>query len=273
MKFSVLMSVYKADTPSNLEASLKSIWDEQTIKPSQIVLVQDGPVSEDINDVIKKHEIIIGDKFEHLILDKNQGLAAALNQGYKLCKHELIARMDSDDICFPDRFEKQIDFFSKNNVDILGGQILEFGKDIGDIISQRNVPKIHQDIVKFLKYRSPFSHPSIMIKKSVYHTLGGYDVSIFPEDYDLFVRAYLMGFRFANLQDNILWFRMGENQTNALKRRWGFKFASNEFKLYKKFLHIGFYSRLTFLKVVLSKIPLRFIPFSLFKFIYFKLLR
>jgi glycosyltransferase involved in cell wall biosynthesis len=273
MNFSVLMSLYKFDNSSYLEAALESIWFSQTLKPSQIVLIQDGPVNQELRFVIKKYKSLIGGVFEEYVLEQNEGLASALNKGLKYCKYNLVARMDSDDICFPDRFEKQIAFFAKHDVDILGGQLLEFGKDIDDVISQRHVPLQHHDIVSFMKYRSPFSHPSIMIKKSVYEALDGYDASIFPEDYDFFVRAYLKGFKFANLEDTVLWFRMGEDRSKAIKRRWGFLYAKNEFRLYKKFYNLGFYNTVTFLKVVLFKIPIRLLPFPIYKFIYFKLLR
>jgi glycosyltransferase involved in cell wall biosynthesis len=229
MKFSVLMSVYKSDNPNHFETALKSIWDDEVLKPDQIVLVQDGPVGQEIKSVINKFKSTLGDKLFFLELPFNLGLARALNEGLRFCKYDLIARMDSDDICFPDRFDKQIAYFTNNDVDILGGQLIEFGKDIYDVISQRKVPLHHQDIVRFMKYRSPFSHPSIMIKKSVYEALEGYDGEIFPEDYDFFVRAYLKGFKFANLEDTILWFRMGEDQSKAIKRRWGVNYAKNEF--------------------------------------------
>lgn len=273
MKFSVLISVYRSDNLEHFEKSLQSIWDNQTLKPNQIVLVQDGPVGDKIISVINKYKKILGDKLCFLELPVNCGLANALNHGIQKCSHEIIARMDSDDICFPDRFEKQIAFFAKHDVDILGGQLIEFGKDIDDVISQRHVPVQHHDIVSFMKYRSPFSHPSIMLKKSVYEALDGYDPSIFPEDYDFFVRAYLKGFKFANLEDTILWFRMGEDRSKAIKRRWGFLYAKNELRLYKKFYNLGFYNTVTFLKVVLFKIPVRLLPFPIYKFIYFKLLR
>ena len=272
MKFSILISIYSKESPIYLTAALNSIIN-QTLVPHEIVLVRDGPLTADLDQVIEDFYTT----FRHLIkivtLPVNCGLANALNRGIQECSHEIIARMDSDDICFPDRFEKQIDFFTKNDVDILGGQLIEFGKDIDDVISHRVVPVDHPDIVSFMKYRSPFSHPSIMIKKSVYQALNGYDASIFPEDYDFFVRAYLKGFKFANLQDAVLWFRMGDDRSKAIKRRWGVHYAKNEFRLYIKFYNSGFYNTITFLKVVLLKIPIRLVPFPIYKFIYFKLLR
>lgn len=110
MKFSVLISVYKSDNPEHLETALKSIWDNQILKPDQIVLVQDGPVGDEIVNIINNFKAILDDKLSFLELSVNLGLARALNEGLRLCKYDLIARMDSDDICFPNRFEKQIAF-------------------------------------------------------------------------------------------------------------------------------------------------------------------
>lgn len=272
MKFSILISIYSKEKPIYLTAALNSIIN-QTLVPNEIVLVKDGSLTADLDHVIEDFHSAFPLLIKIVPLPVNCGLANALNQGIQKCSHEIIARMDSDDICFPDRFEKQIVFFAKHDVDILGGQLIEFGKDIDDVISQRHVPLQHHDIVSFMKYRSPFSHPSIMIKKSVYEALDGYDASIFPEDYDFFVRAYLKGFKFANLEDTVLWFRMGEDRSKAIKRRWGFLYAKNEFRLYKKFYNLGFYNTVTFLKVVLFKIPIRLLPFPIYEFIYFKLLR
>jgi hypothetical protein len=124
--------------------------------------------------------------------------------------------MDSDDICFKDRFEKQVEFIVKEDLDIVGGQIIEFGIDIQDIISERKVPVKHKEMVRFMKLRSPFSHPTIMFKKEVFTSLEGYDTVIFPEDYDFFVRPK-KDLKFGNVNQNILWFRLGEDRINHIK--------------------------------------------------------
>jgi glycosyltransferase involved in cell wall biosynthesis len=271
-EFSVLMSVYFKDNADYLKDSIDSILN-QTLMPNEIIIVKDGILNLELDNLLENYYNNFPILFKIVSLPTNSGLANALNKGISICSNELIARMDADDICFPDRFEKQINFFSINDVDILGGQILEFGKNKRDIISQRRVPVSYDEIVKFMKYRSPFSHPTILIKKTVYEALGGYDISIFPEDYLLFVKAYLNGYKFANLQENILWYRIGDDRSKALKRRWGYQYAKNEFKLYRKFFQLGYYTATTFFTVILIKIPLRIIPFSIFKLIYFKALR
>lgn len=270
--FSVLMSVYNKETPDFLKKSIDSVIN-QTLVPNEIVLIKDGKLTYGLDIVIHEFQI----KYPHILkvvsLSQNKGLANALNEGIKVARNPIIARMDSDDICFENRFETQINYLIKNDLDILGGQIVEFSKDIEDVVSIREVPLLHENIVKFMKFRSPFSHPTIVFKKESFVLLGGYDTTIFPEDYDFFVRAYLAGFKFGNVKENVLYFRLGENLSEAIKRRWGIKYAINEIKLYKKFLKIGFFNYFDFLKALFFKIPLRILPFKLYSYIYFKFSR
>lgn len=264
------MSVYKNDNVSFFEDAIESLL-QQSYLPSEIIIVADGPVSLEIEDLLCKYE----DKeiFKIIRLQQNKGLANALNIGISKASYEFVARMDSDDICFENRFEKQIEFIVKQNLDIIGAQIVEFGNDIQDIVSVRKVPLQHDEMIKFMKVRSPFSHPTILFRKEVHTALNGYDVKIFPEDYDFFVRAYLKGFKFGNVNDNLLWFRLGSDRSKAIRRRWGLDYAKNEMKLYRKFLNLGFFNYSEFLKVICFKIPLRIMPFGVYKLIYFKILR
>ncbi|MBB4803674.1 glycosyltransferase involved in cell wall biosynthesis [Flavobacterium nitrogenifigens] len=270
--FSVVISVYFKENPIFLRQSLESVIN-QTLRPNEIVLVKDGPLKEELDSLIDEYEKNYSEIFKVIALPENKGLANALNIGIKNAKNSLIARMDSDDICFNDRFEKQLKALNELDLDIVGGQITEFGKDINEVISHRIVPCEHSEIVKLLKFRSPFSHPTILFKKEVFNDLNGYDSSIFPEDYDFFVRAYLKNYKFGNVPDEVLWFRLGENKSDAIKRRWGISYARNEFNLYRKFLNINFYNYFDFLKVILLKLPIRLLPFFMFKFIYFKMAR
>lgn len=269
MEISVVMSVYKNDNPNHFKLAVESVL-EQTCLPAEIIIIVDGDVSEEINTQL---DFFFTNSLVRILrLAENKGLANALNIGVRNAQYSIIARMDSDDICFNDRFEKQL-IALNNDLDIVGGQIIEFGKDVNDIISRRIVPCDHCEIVKLLKFRSPFSHPTIMFRKKVFDDVNGYDCAIFPEDYDFFVRAYLKKFKFGNIADEVLWFRLGENRSDAIKRRWGFSYAKNEFKLYKKFLNIKFFNNYDFLKAVILKIPIRLLPFFMFKFVYYKLAR
>lgn len=269
-EISVVMALYKNDDPVYFRLAVESLL-QQTYLPAEIIIVVDGPVSKEIN--IEFDEFSNNPIIQIIRLATNTGLANALNVGIQKAKYPYIARMDSDDICFKDRFKKQIKALNEFDLDIVGGQTVEFGKDVDDIISRRIVPCDHAEMVKLLKFRSPFSHPTILFKKKVFDVLNGYDSSIFPEDYDFFVRAYLKKFRFGNVPDEVLWFRLGENKSDAIKRRWGLKYAKNEFKLYRKFLNIGFFNHYDFFKVILLKIPIRLLPFFMFKFVYYKMAR
>lgn len=272
LKFSVLLSVYCKENPLYLKEALESIVN-QTLIPNEIVLVEDGPLTIELKTVIDDFVVCHPNLFKIIILSENKGLANALNIGANECNYDLIARMDSDDIAFPDRFEKQISYFDRNDLDVLGGQIIEFGRDIKEVVSERKVPLDHDKIVQFLKYRSPFSHPTVIFKRKVFDELKGYDSNIFPEDYDFFVRAYLKGFKLSNIPENVLWFRLGEKSDASLKRRWGVSYAKCEIKLYKRFFDLGFYSIFDFINVLFFKVPLRLLPFPVFKFLYFNVLR
>ena len=270
--FSVLMSVYKKDNSIFFKQSLESIMN-QTLMPNEIILVKDGSLTEELENVITEYQNNYSNLFKIVSLTSNNGLANALNEGMRIAKYSIIARMDSDDICIPDRFEIQINYLIDNQLDIVGGQIIEFSKNIEDIVSVREVPLQHNDIVLFMKFRSPFSHPTIVFRKDVFNALNGYDVNTFPEDYDFFVRAYLLGFKFGNVKENVMYFRLGENLSEAIKRRWGGKYALNEIKLYNKFLRFGFFTYKDYFKALFLKIPLRILPFKLYSYIYFKFSR
>ncbi len=269
-EISVVMSVYRGDVAMHFRDSVNSLL-KQTYMPAEIIVVVDGEVKSEVNlELIKFSQ----NKLINIVrLPQNKGLANALNVGISKASCKYIARMDSDDICSVDRFQKQYEHLLNNNLDIVGGQIIEFGENVNDVISERKVPLEHNEIVKFLKTRSPFSHPTIIFKKEVFDKIEGYDVKVFPEDYDFFVRAFLSGFKFGNVKENVLWFRIGADQKSALKRRHGLKYAKNEFKLYKKFYNYGYYNLVDFFKVFLFKLPLRILPFPIFSYLYSNLFR
>lgn len=212
MKFSVLISVYKNDDPVFLGEALKSISTSQTVKPAQIVIVLDGPVSEEahkiINDLIQKESKI---EFTVVPLESNKGLAAALNVGIDYCKYEWIARMDSDDISLPDRFMKQVEYIEQNSdIDIVGGTISEFQNKPGDIHSERHVGLSQQEIEKMAKSRTPMNHVSVMYKKQAVINAGKYSEDFGKlEDYKLWVDMIANGTRMRNIDDILVYVRTG----------------------------------------------------------------
>ena len=213
MKFSVLMSVYGKDNPLDFKTALESVTVLQTLKPAQAVIVQDGPVPAEIDAIIAEVESRAADiEFTVLKKETNAGLAAALNSGISLCKYDWIARMDSDDISTADRFEKQVEFLSRNtDITVLGGMIAEFETEVGDITSERRVGITHDEILNMARSRTPMNHVSVMYSKRSVLAVGRYCEDFGKlEDYKLWVDLLAAGERFANIDDVIVNVRIGK---------------------------------------------------------------
>ena len=268
MKFSVLMSIYHKENPIWFDRAIQSIWDEQTVKPDEIVLVQDGKLADDLYSVIGEWKSKLGDVLKIIPLEQNVGLGDALNEGIKHCSHELIARMDTDDIALPDRFEKQLKVFENSDIDICSSWVSEFDNNEKEIVSYRKIPEKHNDIVSYSKMRSPINHPAVMYKKAVVEKAGGYKKMMWFEDYYLWSRMILKGAKFYNIQEPLVNMRAGYGQ---LERRGGFKYAIEEFKFLNRLKEIGFFSTSQFIKSVVIRFVARILPKSLLKNIYRKI--
>lgn len=270
MKFSVLMSIYFKEKSSNFNRAMQSIWDEQSIKPSEIILVEDGKLTDELYNAINLWKERLGQNLKVIKLKENLGLGDALAMGLKECSFELVARMDSDDISLPKRFEKQLEIFRTNeNIDICSSWISEFETDEGNIYAYRKLPKSHNDIVKFAKLRSPINHPAAMFKKSAVLQAGNYQKMLLIEDYYLWVRMILKGFKFYNIQEVLVNMRAGKDQ---LTRRQGLKYAINELKVQYLFYKMGFLNLYEFLRNSLLKFSVRTMPKFILRIVY-KILR
>ena len=268
MKFSLLMSIYHKEKTEYFNRAMQSIWDEQTIKPDEIVLVQDGKLTNELNNAIKKWQDIIGDIFKTIPLEHNLGLGDALNIGLKECSYELVARMDTDDICIKDRFEKQLKVFEDNDIDICSSWVSEFDNDEDEIVSYRKIPEFHADIIKFSKKRCPINHPAVMYKKSVVESIDSYKKMMWFEDYYLWARLIISNAKFYNIQESLVNMRAGYGQ---LERRGGFKYAVEEFKFLVKLKRIKFLNFYQFIKSVVIRFISRVLPKSILKKIYKKI--
>jgi glycosyltransferase involved in cell wall biosynthesis len=212
MDFSVLMSVYERDNPEHFRAALESVTIKQTVQPKQVVIVFDGPVSAAIRDSISR---ISGKtlSIEFSIIDKkkNAGLAVALNSGLKECKYAWVARMDSDDISLPDRFEKQVTYIEQHpNISVFGGYIAEFNKAPGDMQSIRCVQEKHESIIRMAKTRTPFNHVSVMYRKDDVLNVGGYAEDFGKlEDYRLWVDLIATNKVTGNILGVLVYVRVG----------------------------------------------------------------
>lgn len=238
MKFSVSMCTYEMDDPVWLETAVESVLNG-TVKPDEIVLVVDGPVGEELDDVIKKYESY--DIFKIIRLEQNKGLGNALRLAVENCTYELIARMDSDDICLPDRFETQLNFFKNDALlDVLSGDITEFIDDEKNIVGRRSVPLSDNEVKEYMKTRCALNHVATMYKKSAVLEAGNYIDWFFNEDYYLWIRMLMNGCKFGNTGTVLVNVRVGDEMYN---RRGGIEYFKSEAKLQKYMLDnriIGF---------------------------------
>lgn len=233
LPFSAAISVYQKDNAVFFDRALQSITEQQTVKPSEIVLVCDGPLNDDLNEVIDKYRKAYP-IFKVLRLKKNKGLGNALRLAVKNASNELIARMDSDDVSVPDRFERQLKYFSAHpDVDVVGGDITEFIGEEDNIVGKRVVPKNDSEIKNYMKTRCAFNHVSVMYKKSAVQAAGGYLDWFWNEDYYLWIRMQLNKAVFANTGTVLVNVRVGEEM---YQRRGGKKYFESEYRLQKLML-------------------------------------
>lgn len=231
-KFSIAMSVYKSDNPQFFDRALESITDLQTVKPDEICLVVDGPVSDEINNVIAKYEAKY--TLKTIRLEKNGGLGNALKLATESASYELIARMDSDDVSVSTRFEEQLMFFENHpETDIVGGNIREFIGEESNIIARRCVPITNDEIRNYMKKRCAMNHVSVMYKKSSIMSAGGYIDWFWNEDYYLWIRMWLNNAIFANTGSDLVNVRTG---VDMYARRGGTKYFQSE-KGIQKFMY------------------------------------
>lgn len=230
MKISVLLSLFAKENPSFFDLSMKSIWDDQIRKPDEIVLVEDGPITSELHDIVRKWERHLGKFLKVVVLEENQGLAIALNEGIKHCTGDYIARMDTDDISLPERFLKQEQYLLENpDVVLLGGGMIEFNDEEGEL-SPRLMPSSHEEIKAAMCKTSPFVHPSVFIKKEIFDKGLFYNPDCRRcQDAELWFRIIANKYKVANLSEVIIKFR--KDPYLYLKRQ---KSAGIEFKIFVK---------------------------------------
>ena len=227
--FSVIISIYNGDNPEYFKVAIDSILN-QTIAPNEIVLIVDGPVSDELVSIIGEYQQSCK-CFRPIFLEKNVGLGNALRIAVEVCSYNLIARMDSDDIAVNDRFEKQVIHFElDDSLGILGGAISEFIGNPHNIIGKRVVPITDSEIRNYLKRRCPFNHVTVMFKKDEVVKAGNYQDWFLNEDYSLWIRMLESGCKFGNIPDVLVRVRI-DNET--YKRRGGQKYFLSEAKLQK----------------------------------------
>lgn len=261
MKFSVLISLYIKENPQFLRECFDSLK-AQTRKADEIVLLFDGKVTPELEAVVAEYEQVL--PIKAVRFEQNRGLGKTLNEGLNYCAHEWVFRMDTDDICLPDRFAKQVAFIEQHPQTIIfGGQIAEFGQNIQDIVAYRNVPTETQEIVRFTRRRCPFNHMTVAYKKSAVFECGGYQD--LQEDYNLWVKMVASGNKVANLPDLLVYARIGNGMVG---RRHGWAYFKSEWRLMRLKNRCGIHDPLTGFGIFLMRGLPRLLPLSLLKAVY-----
>ena len=239
-EFSVLISVYYKENPIFLDKALSSI-ENQTLLPGEIVLVKDGLLSPELDEIITKHVQLSEVSYNIIALEKNVGLGVALDKGLRACRYEWVARMDGDDISTPDRFEKQVTYLETHpNIDVLGSWISEFSTGPDSPENFRKPPQKHDVIYKYATYTSPVNHMSVFYRKKAVLDAGSYQPVNTLEDYHLWIRMLVGGSTFANVPEILIQARTGDNM---ILRRHGWRYFYNEVKLAQAAYGLGFLSR------------------------------
>ncbi|MEI3598489.1 MULTISPECIES: glycosyltransferase [unclassified Oceanobacillus] len=264
LKYSVLMSVYYKENPEYFRMSIDSML-SQSLFPDQIVIVKDGVLTEELEKIIEDYLLEFPDLFTIVPLKKNVGLGRALDEGLKHCKNELVARMDTDDISLPNRCKKQIEEFTTNpDLSIVGAMIDEFYDSPNNIVSSRKVPIKHEEIVKFMRRRSPFNHPAVMFKKNEVIRCGGYGAFRRKQDLDLFSRMINNGCKAANIDESLVLFRSNEDN---FKRRKSWSYCKSYIDVQYAIWRRGHCSFLDYMYVVIGQMIMYISPMWFLKWL------
>lgn len=266
----MLMSLYKKEKPEFLRLAIDSMIN-QSVKPDEIVIVEDGPLTDELYAVEREYLNAYPELFNIVTNKTNLGLGLALNSGLKACRNELIARMDTDDISKPDRCEKQLKRFEeKPYLSIVGSHIDEFVGTKENVVSQRRVPTSSEDIYEYAKKRSAFNHPAVMYRRSAVLAEGGYSDLRRNQDVDLFGRMLFAGHKAENIDEALLWFR---NSDELAARRKSWENTKSYIETIKKFWKMGYSSFGNYAMVAVAQTGMFIMPAKVQHWVYKKFLR
>ena len=269
-RFSVLMSVYQKEKPAYLRKCFESLL-QQTCPADEWVLVEDGPLTTELYAVIAEYNNKFPGLMRIIPLKNNVQLGLALREGILHCSFPLIARMDTDDICRKDRFEKQLIRFQKNpNLDICGSYIQEFDMSPEELGTIRRVPLQDAEIRQYQKRRSAFNHMTVMYKKDAVLRAGNYEHAPLMEDDMLWVRMLLDGSYGENIDECLVYVRTGRDM---IRRRGGWRYFCKYCQARKKILGTGYISHWDYLYTAIVQFAVTLMPSWLRGVVFQRLLR
>ena len=267
--FSVLMSLYAKEKPENLRECLDSVL-SQTVKATEIVLVKDGPLTDGLEAVLSEYVAKFPELFNIVPLEKNVGLGLALAEGILHCNNEIVARMDTDDICRKDRFEIQLKEFEQDpKLDVCGSFIDEFEESIDKIVAKRTVPLVHEEIAKYQRKRDGFNHMTVMYKKSAVLKAGNYRSCMLMEDSLLWVNMFLSGAKAKNIGESLVFARIGKGM---YERRGGLSYYKKYKQGRKQIRKTGYISFWDYYSSLLIQFVVAILPNKVRGFVFKKIL-
>ncbi|HET9828362.1 MAG TPA: glycosyltransferase [Nocardioidaceae bacterium] len=262
--FSLLIAVWRGDDPAFLRDAFVSSVQEQTRRPAQVVLVQDGQVPEPLAEEIARLVATSPVPVDHVVMADNLGLGPALDRGLAACHHEIVARMDADDVSLPVRFERQLPMIEAG-ADIVGSGLLEFGSSVDQVVGRRTPPTDPDEIRRVMRFRDPFNHPTVVYRRSAVQAAGGYTDMALMEDYLLFARMLDSGARPANLAEPLVRYRVG---AGAYARRGGRQLLRSELAVQRRFHELGITTRPQYVRNVVVRGGYRLVPVGLRRLAY-----
>lgn len=263
------MSLYAKEKPENLRECLDSLL-AQTACPDEITVVKDGPLTYELESVLNEYASRDPELYHFISFSENRGLGLALAAGVPQCRNELIARMDTDDVCRKDRFEIQLKEFEKDpDLDICGSHIAEFEDDINRIVARRKVPLEDAEIKKYQKRRDGFNHVSVMFKKSAVLKAGNYQSCMLMEDTYLWVNMFLSGCKAKNIDDYLVYVRIGKDM---FERRGGLSYYKKYRQGRKKVRATGYIGFFDYYCTLLVQLTVALMPNKLRGWIFKKVL-
>lgn len=263
--FSVLLPVYSGDDATHFRRAVATAGAEQTLRPDELVVVQDGPVGSAVAAVLadlesgRAADLLGGVRLRIVRLSRNLGLARALQAGLRACTNEIVARVDADDVSLPTRFAVQVPLVAAG-LDIVGSAITEFEEDEAVPGVVRVPPLTQREIEAAARFVSPFNHPSVVYRRSAVARAGGYRDLPLMEDYWLFARMIAVGARVANVAEPLVLYRVG---AGAYRRRGGLRLLRSELRLQAVLRREGFTTTRQFVRNVLVRGSYRLVPQSL----------